>query len=186
MTERLHFHFSLSCIGERNGNPLQCSCLENPREGGAWWAAIYGIAQSQTWLKRLSSSSSSSMLNNVRYSFSESSIIRQSVPVMSQSLLSILEHLILSLHQTKLRKNFKSCNMVGLTFWSSSQNICDDRENHTLVNQRYGRGLRNIYPLWSDFSTVSVKREIRGNDYLSHLTHWHHFFKSSIPLDYCY
>ena len=55
-TERLHFHFSLSCLGERNGNPLQCSCLENPREGGAWWAAVYGVAQSQTRLKRLSSS----------------------------------------------------------------------------------------------------------------------------------
>ena len=59
MTERLHFHFSLSCIGEGNGNPLQCSCLENPRDGGAWWAAIYGVAQSRTRLKRLSSSSSS-------------------------------------------------------------------------------------------------------------------------------
>ena len=56
-TERLHFHCSLSCIGEGNGNPLQCSCLENPRDGGAWWAAIYGVAQSQTWLKWLSSSS---------------------------------------------------------------------------------------------------------------------------------
>ena len=58
MTERLHFHFSLSCIGEGNGNPLQCSCLENPRDGGAWWAAIYGVAQSWTRLKRLSSSKS--------------------------------------------------------------------------------------------------------------------------------
>ena len=57
-TERLHFHFSLSRIGEENGNPLQCSCLENPRDGGAWWAAVYGVAQSQTQLKRLSSSSS--------------------------------------------------------------------------------------------------------------------------------
>ena len=57
-TERLHFHFSLSCIGEGNGNPLQCSCLENPRDEGAWWAAIYGAAQSRTRLKRLSSSSS--------------------------------------------------------------------------------------------------------------------------------
>ena len=56
-TERLHFHFSLSCIGEGSGNPLQCSCLENPRDGGAWWAATYGIAQSQTRLKWLSSSS---------------------------------------------------------------------------------------------------------------------------------
>ena len=59
MTERFHFHFSLSCIGEGNGNPLQCSCLENPRDGGARWAAVYGVAQSQTRLKRLSSSSSS-------------------------------------------------------------------------------------------------------------------------------
>ena len=58
MTERLHFHFSLSCIGEGNGNPLQCSCLENPREGGAWWAAVYGVPQSRTRLKWLSSSSS--------------------------------------------------------------------------------------------------------------------------------
>ena len=56
-TEWLHFHFSLSCIGEGNDNPLQCSCLENPRDGGAWWAAFYGVAQSQTRLKRLSSSS---------------------------------------------------------------------------------------------------------------------------------
>ena len=56
-TEELHFHFSLSCIGQGNGNPLQCSCLENPRDGGAWWAAVYGVAQSRTRLKRLSSSS---------------------------------------------------------------------------------------------------------------------------------
>ena len=56
-TERLHFYFSLSCIGERNGTPLQRSCLENPKDGGAWWAAIYGVAQSRTRLMRLSSSS---------------------------------------------------------------------------------------------------------------------------------
>ena len=56
-TERLHFHFPLSCIGEGTGNPLQCSCLENPRDGGAWWAAVCGVAQSWTRLKRLSSSS---------------------------------------------------------------------------------------------------------------------------------
>ena len=53
-TERLHFHFSLSFIGEGNSKPLQCSCLENPRDGEAWWAAIYGVAQSRTWLKQLS------------------------------------------------------------------------------------------------------------------------------------
>ena len=61
MTKQLHFQFSLSCIGEGNGNPLQCSCLENPRDGGGWWAAIYGVAQSRTRLKWLSSSSSSSL-----------------------------------------------------------------------------------------------------------------------------
>ena len=57
-TERLPFHLSLSCIGEGNGNPFQCSCLENPRDGGAWWASVCGVTQSQTRLKRLSSSSS--------------------------------------------------------------------------------------------------------------------------------
>jgi len=56
--EQLHFHFLLSCIGEGNGNPLQCSCLENPRDGKVWWAAIYGVTQSQRRLERLSSSSS--------------------------------------------------------------------------------------------------------------------------------
>ena len=60
-TERLHFYFSLACIEEGNGNPLQCSCLENSRDGGAWWAAVYGVAQSRTRLKRLSRSSSSSI-----------------------------------------------------------------------------------------------------------------------------
>ena len=58
-TQWLHFHFSLSCIGEGNGNPLQCPCLENPRDWGAWWTAFYGHAQSRTRLKQLSSSSSS-------------------------------------------------------------------------------------------------------------------------------
>ena len=67
MTERLHFHFSLSCIGEGNGNPLQRSCLENPRDGGAWWAAVDGVAQSRTQLKQLSSSSSIKYLLNTRY-----------------------------------------------------------------------------------------------------------------------
>ena len=58
-TQWLHFHFSLSCIGEGNGNPLQCSCLENPRDSRPWWAAVYGVTQSRTRLKQLSSSSSS-------------------------------------------------------------------------------------------------------------------------------
>ena len=49
-TEQLHFHFSLSCTGEGNGNLLQYTCLENPRDGEAWWAAVYGVSQSQTQL----------------------------------------------------------------------------------------------------------------------------------------
>ena len=74
-TEWLYFHFSLSCIGEGNGNPLQCSCLENPRDGGAWWAAVYGVAQSRTWLKRLSSTS---MASNILDSLTHI-VIRRSV-----------------------------------------------------------------------------------------------------------
>ena len=70
MTEQLYFHFSLSCIGEGNGNPLQYACLENHRDGGAWWAAVYGVAQSQTWLKRLSSSSSSIVLYRLLINYS--------------------------------------------------------------------------------------------------------------------
>ena len=61
-TKRLHFRFSLSCTGEGSGNALQCSCLENARDGGAWWAAVFGVAQSRTRLKRLSSSSSKDVL----------------------------------------------------------------------------------------------------------------------------
>ena len=61
-TKRFHFHFLLSCIGEGNGNPLQHSCLENPRDGGAWWAAVFGVAQSRTLLKQLSSSISMTLL----------------------------------------------------------------------------------------------------------------------------
>ena len=79
MTEWLHFHFSLSCIGEGNGNSLQHFCLENPRDGGAWWAAVYGVAHSRTRLKQLSSSSSSSIcckaglvvLNSLNFCLSE-------------------------------------------------------------------------------------------------------------------
>ena len=70
-TESLHFHFSLSCFGEGNGNPLQCYCLENPRDGEAWWAAVCGVAQSRTRLKGLSSSSSSSSSKYFTISFSK-------------------------------------------------------------------------------------------------------------------
>ena len=78
MTERLHFHFSLSCIGEGNGHPLQCSCLENPRDGGACWAAVYGVTESRTWLKRLSSSSSRQCIKKQRHHFADEGLSSQS------------------------------------------------------------------------------------------------------------
>ena len=84
-TERLHFHFSLSCIGEGNGNPLQCSCLENPGDGRAWWAAVYGVAQSRTRLKRLSSSSSS----NGGRSFLIAQLVKNP-PTMQETLVQFL------------------------------------------------------------------------------------------------
>ena len=77
-TERLHFDFSLSCIGEGNGNPLQYSCLENPRDGGSWWAAVYGVTQSQTRLKWLSSSSSSIIVS-----------LHQTISVLSPGFLAV-------------------------------------------------------------------------------------------------
>ena len=85
-TERLHFHFSLSHNVEGNGNPLQCSCLENPRDGRAWWAAVYGVAQSRTRLKRLSSSSSRDKLR-----------VRSQITVRDPKVPS-LQHLHLSPH----------------------------------------------------------------------------------------
>ena len=68
-TERFYFDFSLSCIGEANGNPLQCFCLGNPRDGGAWWAAVYGVAQSRTRLKQLSSSKEFGVVNSDSYTW---------------------------------------------------------------------------------------------------------------------
>ena len=85
MTERLHFHFSLSCIGEGNGNPLQCSCLENPRDRGAQWAAIYGATQSRTQLKRLGNSS-----RRINYMYKNSS------GVLSGNKLNILQYFVYS------------------------------------------------------------------------------------------
>ena len=82
MTEQLHFHFSLSCIAEGNGNPLQCSCLENPRDRGAWWAAISGVAQSQTRLKRLSSSSSSEK-EDVEDGSADGGLVTKSCPTLA-------------------------------------------------------------------------------------------------------
>ena len=105
-TERPHFHFSLSCIGEGNGNPLQCSCLENPRDGGAWWPAVYGVAQSWTRLKRLSSSSSSS----------SSSSLRSSLNLIFLKLDFILE-IFEMIHSSYMKiKYFQNKKILGYTF----------------------------------------------------------------------
>ena len=97
-TEQLPFHFSLSCIGEGNGSPLQCSCLENPRDRGAWWAAVYGVAQSRTRLKQLSSSSS---IDKRRYLWLALSSVLVVVGVLVESVsviinLKQLQELVLS------------------------------------------------------------------------------------------
>ena len=83
-TELLHFHFSLSCIEEGNGSPLQCSCLENPRDGGAWWAAVHGVAQGRTRLKRLSSSSSSASFLNYFRGKKEKDLLIKHIKIDSQ------------------------------------------------------------------------------------------------------
>ena len=111
MTGRLPFHFSLSCIGEGNGNLLQCSCLENPRDGGAWWAAVYGVAQSRTRLKQLSSSSSSS----------RASLIAQFVknpPAMKETLVWFLGW------EDPLEKGYATHSSIyGLPLWLSWSKI---------------------------------------------------------------
>ena len=86
ITDRLHFHFSLSCIGEGNGNTLQYSCLENPRDGGAWWAAVYRVTQSWTWLKWLSINSSSIDQYNKNDIKKEDKLARSSRYVSNQCL----------------------------------------------------------------------------------------------------
>ena len=93
MTEWLHFHFSISCFGEGNGNLLQCSCLENPRDGGAWWAAVSGVSQSWTWLKQLSSSSSSNFFQV--HSFAPSLLFQASLPASCvQSVVAFLSMVV--------------------------------------------------------------------------------------------
>ena len=92
MTEQLHFTLSLSCIGEGNGNPLQYSCLENPRDGGAWWAAVYGVAQGRTWLKRLSSSST--LLFHIHQEALFSSFLLSAIRVVSSVYPSLLIFLL--------------------------------------------------------------------------------------------
>ena len=130
MIEWLHFHFSLSCIGEGNGNPLQCSCLENPRDGGAWWAAICGVAQSRTRLKRLSSSSSTNICKDQQYIFSA---IQRLIALLFFSIYHflILPYLsqfqdyykILNILQNSIRENLKkNTYAMCITYYNNVHN----------------------------------------------------------------
>ena len=115
-TERLHFDFSLSCIGEGNGNPLRYSCLENPRDGGAWWAAVYGVIQSRTRLKRLSSCSKACLFILFMGSFSSKITNRTRMSTLATFIQHCLESLqFSSVTQSCLTLcNPMNCSMPGL------------------------------------------------------------------------
>ena len=161
MTEWLHFHFSLSCIGERSGNPFRCSCLENPRDGGAWWAAVYGIAQSWTPLKWLSSSSNRVQLSSVQslsrvrlfatpwisaYQASLSITNSRSLPrLMSIESVMPSNHLILCRHllllppippSIRVFSNQSTLRMRWPKYWSFSFSIIPSKEIPGLISSR--------------------------------------------------
>ena len=118
MTERLHFHFSLSCIEEGNDNPLQYSCQEKPRDRGAWWAAIYGVAQSQTWLKRLSSSNSSS-----KFLFTPNACNLQCCEWITHTLLKPRD----AYESPFVAQHFQNCVsqslVLGMLLWSENESV---------------------------------------------------------------
>ena len=120
MTEWLHFHFSLSCIGEGNGNPVQNSCLETTRDGGPWWAAVYGVTQSQTWLKQLSSSSrgTGDQIANICWIIEMQESSRKT---STSGLLTMLKPLTVwvTTHSGKFFKRYKYH-----TTWPASWEIC--------------------------------------------------------------
>ena len=119
------FHFSLSCIGEGNGNPLLCSCLENPRDRGAWWAAVSGVSQSWTRLKRVSSSSSSIHISGLLSQF----ISPFSAPAGSTNLFPMSESLFLPCKQVH-QYHFPRFHVYALI-----SDICFSLTNFTLYNR---------------------------------------------------
>ena len=146
-TERLHFHFSLSSIGEGNGNPLQCSCLENPRDRGAWWAAIYGVQQSWTCLKRLGSSSSMSIES-----------------VMPSNYLIFCHPLLLMPSIFPSIRVFSSESVLRIRWpkdWSFSFNVSPSNEHPGLISFRME---------WLDLLAVQVSRVFSNITVQKH--HW--------------
>ena len=162
MTERLHFHFSLSCIGEGNGNPLQHSCLENPRDVGAWWTAVYGVAQSRTRLKRLSSSSSS-MPTTLVYIHSPDHSADLQTHISTASSAMFTRHLQLNTPQTKALISPKSAGSLRSPSWLTA--------TPSLVNQK----------LWSlpwvlSFSHIqSISNPLHSTFKISPESTFHHF-----------
>ena len=166
-TERLHFHFSLSCIGEGNGNPLQCSCLENLRDGRAWWAAIYGVSQSRTRLIQLSSSSSISIepvMPSSHLIFYLPLLLLPSVfPSIrvSQLFASGGQCFGVSASASVLPVNIQDCFPLGLTDWISLKSKGLSRVSPTpqfksisslALSFLYGPTLTSIHDYWKSHS----------------------------------
>ena len=152
-TERLHFPFSLSCIGKGNGNPLQCSCLENPRDRGAWWAAVYGVAQSWTRLKRLSSSSSSRTVRRKFLLFKSPSFLI-ATPADRDSPLIFIIPLFLS-YAAWFNLGWHWAHLTDY-FLTSTEDTCDHK-----VNKMYARVLIRT----SGYTLLKVHRKKKKEIY---------------------
>ena len=150
MTERLHFHFSLSCIGEGNGNPVHCSCLENPRDGGAWWAAVSGVTQSWTWLKRLSSSSS----NVSRQSYNSKKCLQYSKESVHISCRSDRKPLLS--HQIRSDQSLSRVPLF-VTPWTAARQAC-----LSLTNSRSLLKLMSIELVIQNSNLCFFNRELKG------------------------
>ena len=155
-TEWLHFHFSLSCIGEGNGNPLQCSCLENPRDSGAWWAAVYGVAQSRTQLKRPSSSSNRAILILLKL---ETCTIKTNVRAQSLSHVPLMVTLQTAAHQAPMSMAFSQQE-----HWSELQfPLPGDFTNsgiQTVASPASSALQPNSLPLSQQGSTLKISLEV--------------------------
>ena len=119
--EWFHFHFLRSCTGGGNGNPLQCSCLENPRDGGAWWAAVYGVAQSRTRLKRLSSSISAYYISGTFLSTSHL-LVHLTLPIILSG-----SYIIISIYRWRIEvpRGQITCSRQGShPRWSWFHSLC--------------------------------------------------------------
>ena len=168
MTEWLHFHFSLSCIGEGNGNPLQCSCLENTRDGGTWWAAVYEVAQSWTRLKRLSSSNNVDETTLMAVSEQELKTLLMKVKKESEKVclkLNIqkpkswhLSYHIMANRWGKCGHEIKRCLLLGRKAMSNIDSILEKKQRHHfaekgLPSQSCGFSISHVW-IWELYHKV--------------------------------